>query len=121
MKHKRGDQSLKKSERLLKSREFDLFKSADEARRRIGTKSVTLLEKPSDSTRLGIVVSKARGSVARNSYKRLVREFFRKNKSAFCGRDILAIIRDLPTLHGLERHKHMKRVREDLYSALLKK
>jgi ribonuclease P protein component len=84
--------SLKKKERIHKKEEFLQILREGE---RYKTKhfKVMIKENHLDRVRLGLIVSKKIGNaVKRNSIKRLLREFFRINKSFFpLGSDILFI------------------------------
>jgi ribonuclease P protein component len=80
-------QFFPKSERLLKRREFLQLSSS---RRKIHTKHFIIIRGDVGTmlTRIGITVSRKTGNaVARNHCKRLVREFYRRNKGLFITSD----------------------------------
>ena len=86
---------LKKSERLLKRKDFlDISRTAEE---KVKTKNFLILIKKNRqaSARLGVTVSKKVGNaVVRNRLKRYVREYFRINKNNLPpGRDMVIIAR----------------------------
>lgn len=82
-----------KTNRILKSGDFKFIK-------KMGCKKISphfvLYYKNTDSlhSRIGLTVSKKNGnSVQRNKQKRIIREFFRKNKSNFKKNDFVLIVR----------------------------
>ena len=78
-----SDESFGKENRLLKRADFVRVQKRG---RKLETKSILILVHPGrrGRTRLGIAVSKKYGSsVARNRFKRVVRELFRRNRSLF--------------------------------------
>ena len=86
---------FKKSERLLKRKDFLIISRT--AEERVKTKNFLILIKKNRqaSARLGITVSKKVGNaVVRNRLKRYVREYFRTNKQNVPpGRDMVIIAR----------------------------
>lgn len=87
-----GSFSLKKEERILKRAEF-INLNLHGTRYYTENFVVILKQNNSNTTRLGITVSKRFGnSVKRNKIKRLIREFFRLNKQHIPkGYDIMII------------------------------
>jgi ribonuclease P protein component len=95
-------ESFRPQERIRKKKDFDLIYRYGS---RLYSKNFTVLlyQNPrtgssailSDQRRLGVAVGKKVGhSVTRNRIKRLLREFFRRNKEQLpAGRDILIIVR----------------------------
>jgi ribonuclease P protein component len=80
-------QCFHKGERLLKRREFLQLSSS---RRKIHTKHFIIIRSDAGVllTRIGITVSRKTGNaVARNRCKRLIREFYRRNKALFIASD----------------------------------
>jgi ribonuclease P protein component len=80
-------QCFPKSERLLKRNEFLQLSSS---RRKIHTKHFIIIRGDAGAplTRIGITVSRKTGNaVARNRCKRLIREFYRRNKGLFIASD----------------------------------
>jgi ribonuclease P protein component len=80
-------QCFPKSERLLKRNEFLQLSSS---RRKIHTKHFIIIrgDAGAQSTRIGITASRKTGNaVARNRCKRLIREFYRRNKGLFIASD----------------------------------
>jgi ribonuclease P protein component len=85
------DQRLRKEERLLKKAEFDAVFQQGQSR---GNKRVVVhtLENGLGFPRLGLVVGKRFGNaVARNRFKRRVREWFRRNKAQIGGKDVVVL------------------------------
>lgn len=84
--------SLKKEDKLLKSKDYSYLKSSG---KKIENKAFILIYKDNElkNSRLGITVSKKSGcAVKRNRIKRIIREFFRKNRFLIKGsRDINVI------------------------------
>ena len=89
------EHGLAKSERLLKRSEF--LQASRGRGPRIETRNFLVLLRPNGlpRARIGITVTKKIGkAVSRNRIKRLVREFFRKNKHILPnGRDMVVIAR----------------------------
>ncbi|MDC1142460.1 ribonuclease P protein component [Planctomycetota bacterium] len=86
-----NDKKLRKAERLLKRAEFQ---RVFETRLSTGNKLLVLHTRKNDlgHPRLGLVVSKKFGNaVARNQFKRRIREFFRHQKQAIGGRDLVVL------------------------------
>jgi ribonuclease P protein component len=90
------DERLRKEERLLRKAQFDtVFKQG----RSRGNKRVVVhvLDNDLGFPRLGLVVSRRYGNaVARNRFKRRVREWFRRNKAKLGSRDIVVLPSKLP-------------------------
>ena len=107
------DFSFPKEERLLKPEDFTRVRRTG---KRLSTRSFNLfiISNELGQRRLGIAVSsKAGGAVKRNRVKRLLREFYRLNKSLFpASADILV------TVKGLEHVKGLKDVEGELKKAL---
>lgn len=86
--------SFKKSQRLLKPRDFSHLQSKSKrsaSKLFVAYYKKSLVENTSFS-RLGISVSKKSGNaVFRNKIKRMIREEFRKNKIRHASLDILAV------------------------------
>ncbi len=86
-----ADQRLRKEERLLVSTQFE---AVFETRQSAGNKLVVLHWRPNGlgHPRLGLVVSRKFGNaVARNRFKRRVRELFRRNKALCGGLDVVVL------------------------------
>lgn len=86
-----NDEKLRKAERLLNPAEFE---AVFEARQSAGNRFVVLHWRPNGlgHPRLGLVVSRRFGNaVARNRFKRRVRELFRRNKRLAGSLDILVL------------------------------
>ncbi|MCC7510369.1 MAG: ribonuclease P protein component [Planctomycetes bacterium] len=85
------DQRLRKEERLLTKADFDrVFEQGTSA----GNKRLIIHWCANDlgHPRVGLVVSKRFGNaVARNKWKRRIRDIFRRNKAAAGGRDIVVL------------------------------
>lgn len=85
------DQRLRKEERLLTKADFDrVFEQGTSA----GNKRLIIHWRANDlgHPRLGLVVSKRFGNaVARNKWKRRIRDIFRRNKAAAGARDIVVL------------------------------
>lgn len=85
------DQRLRKEERLLTRGDFDrVFDGGQSA----GNKRLIVhwLENGLGYPRLGLVVSRKFGNaVARNKWKRRIRDIFRRHKHAAGGRDIVVL------------------------------
>lgn len=86
-------QSFSSSERLRKKRDFKL--ASDEGQRCVLRRIVIIYRKnPGKAARLGLSVSKELGNaIRRNRLKRMIREYFRKEKSRFIGFDLHVIVR----------------------------
>jgi ribonuclease P protein component len=85
------DQRLRKDERLLRKAQFDAVFKQGRGRgdRRV---VVHVLSNDLGHPRLGLVVSRRFGNaVARNRFKRRVREWFRRNKAAIGSRDVVVL------------------------------
>lgn len=89
-------ETFRKSERIRKRGDFLTIQHEG---RRLSSPHFTLLLYPRESglNRLGITASRrVGGAVKRNRIKRLLREYFRRNKSSFCGPcDILIIVKKM--------------------------
>ncbi|MEE9311889.1 MAG: ribonuclease P protein component [Planctomycetota bacterium] len=86
-----NDKKLRKKERLLKRSDFQ---TVFETRQSTGNKLIVLHICKNDlgHPRLGLVVSKKFGNaVARNKFKRRIREFFRLNKSKIGSVDLVVL------------------------------
>jgi ribonuclease P protein component len=86
-----ADQRLRKDEKLLKRAEFD---AVFERGQSVGSKYlvVHLMENDLGHPRLGLVVGVRFGNaVKRNTWKRRIREIFRRNKAAFGNRDVVVL------------------------------
>lgn len=86
-----SDEKLRKEERLLKRSDFQCV---FETRQSTGNKILVLhkLENAIGHPRLGLVVSKKFGNaVARNKFKRQIREIFRRNKVKIGGIDLVVL------------------------------
>lgn len=85
------DNKLRKDEKLLKKAQFDVvFKGGHSA----GNKRLVMhwLENDLGHPRLGLVVSTRFGNaVARNRFKRRVREYFRTHKNDIGSRDVVVL------------------------------
>lgn len=85
------DQRLRKDERLLTRADFDrVFEDGQST----GNKRLIVhwLENGLGYPRLGLVVSRKFGNaVARNKWKRRIRDIFRRHKQAVGGRDIVVL------------------------------
>lgn len=92
--------TFRKHEKIRKRKEF--LKIYDEGVRDYSEHFTIIVNRnETGAKRLGITVSKKVGNaVNRNRIKRLIREFFRLNKSGFAhGRDTIVIVkRDIPKL-----------------------
>lgn len=85
-------QKFCRSERILKPSEYQRVKIKGK-RARAGTILVSILEGDLCGRRLGIVVSRHVGcAVVRNRIKRVVREFFRRNKESFPAGDCVVVV-----------------------------
>lgn len=87
-----ASQTLKKTDKLLKRREFLELQNKG---KKITNRHFVALVAPgkTERTRLGITVTKKVGNaVIRNRIKRLSREYFRKNKEIFMGSLDISII-----------------------------
>ncbi|MBE7491402.1 MAG: ribonuclease P protein component [Planctomycetes bacterium] len=85
------DQRLRKQERLLAAPQFE---AVFDTRQSAGNRVLVLHWRNNDlgHPRLGLVVSRKFGNaVARNRFKRRLRELFRRNKSLCGSRDIVAL------------------------------
>lgn len=86
-----ADQRLRKEERLLKPAQFE---AVFDARLSAGNKWLTLHWRANElgHPRLGLVVSRKFGNaVARNRFKRRLRELFRRNKAVAGPLDVLVL------------------------------
>ena len=86
-----ADEKLRKQERLLRSAQFE---AVFDARLSAGNKWLTLHWRDNGlgHPRLGLVVSRKFGNaVARNRFKRRIREFFRRNKSMADSLDLVVL------------------------------
>jgi ribonuclease P protein component len=105
-----------RSHRITKPAEYrEIFKSS----RRFTESNLILLSRRnrSDTARLGLALSNRwiQGSVSRNRIKRLIREYFRREKNRLKGLDIVVLARG--DLHGLD-NKQLTRLLERLWSKL---
>ncbi len=86
-----SDNRLRKEERLLTKADFDrVFEQGTSA----GNKRLIIHWRANDlgHPRLGLVVSKRFGNaVARNKWKRRIRDIFRRNKAAAGARDVVVL------------------------------
>lgn len=95
--------ALSRTNRIRKKLDF---KKISENGRRCVLNRIVVLYQPneSESSRLGISVSReVGGSVLRSRCKRLIREFFRKNKNFFRGLDLHVIVRPKRGKKGVEQ------------------
>jgi ribonuclease P protein component len=95
-----ADQRLRKEERLLKPAQFE---AVFDARQSAGNKWLTLhwRENTLGHPRLGLVVSRRFGNaVARNRFKRRIRELFRRNKAVAGALDLLVLPAKKPDAAG---------------------
>ena len=86
-----NDQRLRKEEKLLKRAEFD---AVFERGRSVGNKQLVLhwMENQLGHPRLGLVIGVRFGNaVKRNTWKRRIREIFRRNKAAFGAKDVVVL------------------------------
>lgn len=95
-KQKLKKHTFAKSDRLLKSTEFDdVFKKAE--KKLVNNYFLLLaLPKQSSCSRLGMVVAKKKIPLAvqRNNFKRTIKEEFRKNKNKINKMDILILAKE---------------------------
>lgn len=77
-----GSQRFRRADRIRRSRDFARSRSSG---RRLGSRRfVVEVTTPGNGIRLGLVVSRKVGSaVERNRVKRIVREWFRRNREMF--------------------------------------
>ncbi len=98
-----------KHDRLLKRADFVRVQKRG---RKLETRSLLLLVLPGKTgrTRLGIAVSKKYGgSVARNRFKRVIREVFRRNRSRFPkSADVVVVPKR--TRHRIEYHQLVEEI-----------
>jgi ribonuclease P protein component len=86
-----SDERLRKEEKLLKRAEFD---AVFERGRSVGNKLLVLhwMENQLGHPRLGMVIGVRFGNaVKRNTWKRRIREIFRRNKAAFGSKDVVVL------------------------------
>lgn len=109
-----ADNRLRKTEKLLKSAQFDaVFKNGRSA----GNKRLVVhwLENDLGHPRLGLVVSRRfGGAVARNRFKRRIREIFRTSKGKIGARDIVV----LPAKKPEARNANLDELRESFEKLL---
>ena len=90
-----GDFSFKRAQRLLNASEFQqVFDNVDA---KVGHQAFLILARRTDRpfSRLGLIAAKKhlRRAVARNAFKRQVRESFRCNQSLLTGIDLIVMAR----------------------------
>jgi ribonuclease P protein component len=118
MPHQKRDERLRREERLRRKKDFEVI--AKEGVRR-HTKNFVIISRKNDQgfSRVGAVASKRLGkAVERNRVKRLMREFFRRNKDRLSPSTDYVIVgkkgaQDLPYAHVVDELSALLKPRRD--------